>query len=237
MSSQEQIDANRQNGALSNGPATPEGKAASSKNALKHGLLSREILLPNEDPSAFAQFSDNLVAALKPIGELESVLVDRIIGLGWRLRRLSQIEAGILGFYSRKIDDQENWIKKVRPEDQQFMYHEMQRTIAKCGPNVPLNLVIDAAVNVLKKRALVPEADTSFSGRAFIRDCEKGNSLSHLSRYESRMERSLFRTLHELERQQAARHGQNVESPQTIDIEPEPPDPAEQVPEEGQEIG
>src|SRR5215472_8889010 len=101
MSSPEQVDANRRNGSLSNGPTTPEGKAASSKNAIKHGLLSREILLPKEDADAFAEFSQRLWAALDPNGELESLLVDRIIALGWRLRRLCYIEAGIFEHCSK----------------------------------------------------------------------------------------------------------------------------------------
>jgi hypothetical protein len=52
MSSPSQIEANRLNARQSNGAQTAEGKAASSKNALKHGLLSKDILLPNEDAEA-----------------------------------------------------------------------------------------------------------------------------------------------------------------------------------------
>ncbi len=44
-----QDEANRRNGRLSRGRKTPGGKAVSAKNALKHGLLSREVLLPDED--------------------------------------------------------------------------------------------------------------------------------------------------------------------------------------------
>src|SRR5579863_5462974 len=44
--------ANRQNSLLSTGPKTPEGKAASSRNALKTGLTGRTVLLPGDDAEA-----------------------------------------------------------------------------------------------------------------------------------------------------------------------------------------
>ena len=46
MSSARQAAANRQNALKSTGPKTPDGKAAVRLNALRHGLLSQEILLP-----------------------------------------------------------------------------------------------------------------------------------------------------------------------------------------------
>lgn len=60
MGTPSQNEANRRNGRLSNGRKTPEGKAASAKNAIKHGLLSREVLLPDEDAGAFAQLGEQL---------------------------------------------------------------------------------------------------------------------------------------------------------------------------------
>ncbi|MFI5381076.1 MAG: hypothetical protein ACHRHE_17400, partial [Tepidisphaerales bacterium] len=42
--------ANRRNALKSTGPRTPEGKAKSALNALKHGLTAQSPLLPTEDP-------------------------------------------------------------------------------------------------------------------------------------------------------------------------------------------
>ena len=98
MSSERQIEANRRNGRVSGGPASEAGRAVSAKNSLKHGLTARETLLPDEDAEAFAQLSKSLQEALDPLGALEKVLADRIIGLVWRLRRLGKIEAGILAW-------------------------------------------------------------------------------------------------------------------------------------------
>ena len=46
MSSATKAAANRQNALKSTGPKTPDGKAAVRLNALRHGLLSEEIVLP-----------------------------------------------------------------------------------------------------------------------------------------------------------------------------------------------
>ena len=53
MSSAKQLAANRANAQLSSGPATPEGKAKVSHNALKTGLTGRTVLLPTDDVAAY----------------------------------------------------------------------------------------------------------------------------------------------------------------------------------------
>jgi hypothetical protein len=52
MMSDKKAHANRRNALKSTGPKTPEGKAAVRLNALRHGLLSKEPLLPGEDEEA-----------------------------------------------------------------------------------------------------------------------------------------------------------------------------------------
>jgi hypothetical protein len=99
MSSPRQIDANRGNGRLSNGPKTGEGKAASSKNAVKHGLLSRDILLPEEVAEAFDDLAEGIRADLRPEGRLETELIERITVLAWRLRRIGKAERAILAWH------------------------------------------------------------------------------------------------------------------------------------------
>src|SRR5918994_7133465 len=98
MTSEKKAEANRRNALKSTGPKTPEGKDAVRLNALKHGLLSQEILLPGEDEEALRELGQNLRAELQPVGELESLLVDRIITAYWRLRRLGRVEAGIFAW-------------------------------------------------------------------------------------------------------------------------------------------
>src|SRR4051812_48255932 len=49
VTTQVQIEANRRNAALSTGPRTDEGKERSRRNALKHGLAGRGIVLPEDE--------------------------------------------------------------------------------------------------------------------------------------------------------------------------------------------
>jgi hypothetical protein len=58
VTSDKKAEANRRNALKSTGPRTPEGKAAVRLNALKHGLLSEEILLPGEDEGALRELTE-----------------------------------------------------------------------------------------------------------------------------------------------------------------------------------
>jgi hypothetical protein len=82
--------------ASATGPKTPEGKAISSMNALKHGLTSTKIVLPGEDPAEFVSFRDRLVSEQAPVGELETQLAHELAGALWRLRRIRAYETKLL---------------------------------------------------------------------------------------------------------------------------------------------
>ena len=87
-------EASRRNGAKSRGPKTPEGKARSAQNALKHGMRAeKHVVLPDEDAAEFAGLEAALLAELAPVGALQAVLARRIAIAAWRLARADRIEA------------------------------------------------------------------------------------------------------------------------------------------------
>jgi len=91
--------ASRNNGARSRGPKTAAGKARSSRNALKHGLCAKQLLIvPEEDAAAFEALQAQLLAELAPVGALQAVLAQRIVSAAWRLRRADRLEAEVLAF-------------------------------------------------------------------------------------------------------------------------------------------
>src|SRR6266550_192646 len=92
MTTPQQIEANRLNAANSTGPRTEAGKAAAALNALRHGLLARELLVRGESEEDFTVFAGGVRARLAPVGELEIFVVNRVIAAAWRLRRAVAVE-------------------------------------------------------------------------------------------------------------------------------------------------
>jgi hypothetical protein len=88
--------ASRQNGAKSRGPRSPEGKARSAQNALKHGMRAQKhLVLPDEDAAEFAALEAALLAELAPVGALQTVLARRVAVAAWRLARADRLEVEV----------------------------------------------------------------------------------------------------------------------------------------------
>jgi hypothetical protein len=92
-------EASRRNGAKSRGPKTPEGKARSSQNALKHGLRAQKhMLLPGESAAEYQRLEAALLEELAPEGALQAVLARRVVAAAWRLERVEQIEGQLFAW-------------------------------------------------------------------------------------------------------------------------------------------
>ena len=79
------------------GPKTPEGKARSAMNALKHGLRARDfVLLPEEDPQEWRQHVLDLEQGYGPVDATERKLVDAIAVAMWKEIRADRFEAEVL---------------------------------------------------------------------------------------------------------------------------------------------
>lgn len=167
--SQKQLEANRENAKLG-GVKTEEGKAVSKYNAIKHGLLSKEVLLEGEDEKYLIEIGKRLRAELEPQTELELVLVDRITANVWRLKRVMQIE-------SEMIDSDRH--------DTDWQGNKRMRTL----------------------------------GGALRYDFINHDTYGKLIRYESSIERGIYKALHELQRIQSARMGEKPPAPVALDVD------------------
>jgi hypothetical protein len=96
MISQRKIEANRRNARRSTGPRTPEGKARSRMNALRHTLRGSLPQLLEEDSEAFLCHRRSLLRQWRPRDELERALVETLARMSWRLDRMGVIEAALL---------------------------------------------------------------------------------------------------------------------------------------------
>jgi hypothetical protein len=63
------------------------------------------------------------------------------------------------------------------------------------------------------------EREEVLVGRAFNSDTQNGDTFSTLSRYETAIERSLYKALHEFQRLQSGRQGQPVPAPHAVDVD------------------
>ncbi len=94
--SKARLTANRANSQLSTGPTTAEGKSTSSRNSFKHGLYSKAICTPSENPADLDALKADLIAEHQPATETEAILVNELAEQFWRIRRAREYEAIVL---------------------------------------------------------------------------------------------------------------------------------------------
>ena len=102
-------DQARINGAKSNGPITPEGKAKSSRNSLKHGYAAKlNLLIDPDDSSAWEAHHAGYLASFNPQTYFESDLVAELAATSWRKSRLMCTEAALIDFQLTVQEDRLN---------------------------------------------------------------------------------------------------------------------------------
>jgi len=77
------------------GPNTPEGKARSRQNALKHGLRAKLLSLPlsGDDAADFQELTDGLRRTYRPEDTAEAQLVDAVAVAMWQEITANRLEA------------------------------------------------------------------------------------------------------------------------------------------------
>lgn len=94
---EKQLEANRRNALKSTGPKTLIGKARSSKNALKHGVLTTCPVLPGvESLEEWERHREGLFKSLAPVGYFEELLANRLAIISWRASRVVRFESEMI---------------------------------------------------------------------------------------------------------------------------------------------
>ncbi len=214
MPTQKQLEANRRNATKSTGPRTRAGKALSSRNALKHGLCAEQVLLPDEDEGEYERLGEQLIDDFSPVGALETTLVQTLAADLWRIGRIRKIEVGVLAWQLHEIESNRAYERAESYED-------------FAGPSMDLSMdstiitdreKYDEAMSAHSRAEAEQRKEIPTLGQAFLNDANGPNALSKISRYEAAIWRSTYRTLHELQRLQAARSGAEVSAPAVVDL-------------------
>jgi hypothetical protein len=96
--SERRIQANRRNALRSTGPKTERGKRTVAHNAIKHGVLAREVVITAGDGEESLEEFNDLVKQLceyyDPVGVVEESLVQTLATCWWRKARVIRAENG-----------------------------------------------------------------------------------------------------------------------------------------------
>ena len=95
----------RANGSKSRGPITPEGKARSSRNSLRHGCAMKALLLTDECHEAAKEVIEEYVTDLDPQGAVERDIVEMIALHHWQYNRVQAIQTGYFNNAAARHND------------------------------------------------------------------------------------------------------------------------------------
>jgi hypothetical protein len=115
MSSQEKIAANKNNAKRSSGPKTDLGKQRSKRNALRHGILSCELLIDAGDKVKFETLRSSLRHDVFPETTLQQVGFERILISIRKIELALRLEAKQLKATFEHLDGAENAVPESRP--------------------------------------------------------------------------------------------------------------------------
>ena len=203
MTSDAKRQANRRNAQNSTGPKTAEGKAASSLNALKHGLTSKQLILFDETEEDFDAFLADLVADYAPVDSAESILVERIAVTHWRLRRVWRAEAAAFN-----NDAKATLRQRARRDLERAIAEKLEKNPPDGKPLTSMDVSSLAAAGARAAPAeLIDEEMAQHLAQSTLADLEvwPQRLLLDLSRHEAALERQLHRLILDLDRVQQRR--------------------------------
>lgn len=181
--SRRQLAARRVNSKKCTGPRTPQGKAATRFNALKHGFFSRDVVSPVLDGSArageFNSLLDALLEEFQPQSARERILVDEVAASCWRIRRLLRYEC------------RQTWV-----DEQAYRRRAETET-----PSDTLLATMGYDHHGTRQRTLEKLQRSGLDALILPSDSD----VDKIVRYERTVKRNLYRALKWLERIQAAR--------------------------------
>ena len=152
-----------------------------AQNAVRHGLLAKEVVVKGEDPGEFELYRQQMLEELAPAELMEETLAQRIVGLSWRLRRAERLQTLAYDKIENKSERPE---PTMSPEDAEWLIARM-----------------------LERGMTYQDLAGSPLGHRAVQDFNQERVLDRLLVYERRIEHSLYRTMAELRKEGCGRRG------------------------------
>jgi hypothetical protein len=192
-----QLAANRANAALSAGPRTPEGKARSARNSVKHGFTASTFAVVRlEDVHEVAHLASDLVSVYQPVNSQELLALQRMALSQQAILRAARLESGL------------------------FTACLNETLEANDHPAFPMNQELAGDGDIEVTRA---QNRNYLLGEGFLRLARQSNGWTLFLRYQAQAERQYRRALEDFDRLKALRPGLPI---QDLPNEPiSPPEP------------
>ena len=156
---------NQQNAQASTGPRTAEGKAASSRNAVRHALTGTFCVLPTENKDAYLRLLSELFTEHNPQTPTEELLVSDMVRHYWLVQRVMSLQDDLIATYDL-FDPQ------VQKQLALFMRYQTtnQRAFHKCSADLQKlqkerkleeNGFVSQRVVKVKREFKMPAAETT----------------------------------------------------------------------------
>jgi hypothetical protein len=142
-----QLEANRLRAKKSTGPRTPEGKARSARNALKHGMFAETLLFQHENERLLEEITRQFYEDFAPANIHERMLIEQMIMAQWRLLRLAR----------SRMPDVADWDSDLnRALGQEKIYASIYRSYAKAAALLERSRAQRGALPPVVEREQVP---------------------------------------------------------------------------------
>jgi hypothetical protein len=103
--SEARVSANRLNGCMGNGPLSPESRAISARNSLKHGLTGKGIVVSESEREEIDRRIEALSDDMKPISQAGLFLIAQMATLSRRAENAAEQEAAAIARNVRHAAD------------------------------------------------------------------------------------------------------------------------------------
>jgi hypothetical protein len=196
-----QTATNRRNAQKSTGPNTSAGRAAASRNAIRHGILAfAELTLPWESATDLEELHRMMLEEWNPHGITETSLVETMVSEMWRIRRYHRVELGLEINNLLVIASKRNEETGKRREFITLRPRALFDTDSLPASEPESGQPDEENVYVFRPS---PED----LGEAFLLDSKGPDSLTKLRRYFTSSQNNFYKAMHELQQLQARRKG------------------------------